>query len=814
MKKRLIKAGVLAGIFLAALIVSSLVINRGTDDRIIDMGAPSLPRVSFSVGDVEVNSLCGYVREMDMTTMRDTITPLDESGSLSVKIQEDEGQVQSVRYEVYSLDGAEKYADGGADIDEKDGTAVLPLKNVLPGPLQEGVLIVMLDTEDGDTVRYYTRIIMPDELVTADCLNFARDFHGKALAQDQSAGLDSFLEPGEGSDNTTYQTVNIHSDITHVLWGELDPQVLGETEWDIQEANSVYTSLLARYQVACKDDNGEKGVYNVREFFRIRSVRGTIYLLDYDRQMNKVFTANSQAFNEEGILLGITAEDVGYETNEKESMLAFVQERDLWLYDVKKAELTQVFSFADQEGEDVRSKNDRHGVRVISIDNEGNTAFAVYGYMSRGVHEGEVGVSICYFDKAEAIVTEKAFISSTSSAAITEETLGEMVYYAQARDTLYAMADGTLYEIDLKKNDKTALAEKLEEEDYVLSENGNMLAYRFAEEKEETRQIQVLDLESGEGYVVEPEKGEEVRPLGFINKDFVYGKINPEDKGADVSGREISPMYEVEIRSPGNKEEAKYSFVDEGLYTTDVLVEGNMLTLDRVKESKGRYQSADQEYITNNAEPKETKITLETYSTELAGTEMRFVFADGIKDTEPEVLKANQSAEEKTIELTLKKQDEQMRFYVYGMGSFAGIYDSAGDAVRAAEALSGVVVSSDQRYVWERGNRDLSYSTEASTFKKEDGETSLEACERYMESYEAKKIDLTGCTLDEVLYVINKGCPVIAFESDSHAVLLTGYSTTDVTYIDPDTGKKQTVGISTMKKRTEDSGNIFIGYIR
>ena len=137
----------------------------------------------------------------------------------------------------------------------------------------------------------------------------------------------------------------------------------------------------------------------------------------------------------------------------------------------------------------------------------------------------------------------------------------------------------------------------------------------------------------------------------------------------------------------------------------------------------------------------------------------------------------------------------------------------AGYAIQKANEVSGVVISSNQQYVWERGNRDLVYSTDASAFGREGNETSLEACERYMESYEAHQINLTGCTLDQVLYVINRGCPVIALINTDHAVLLTGYTTTDITYIDPNDGESHTVPMSTMEKQTEDGGNVFIGYI-
>ena len=70
-------------------------------------------------------------------------------------------------------------------------------------------------------------------------------------------------------------------------------------------------------------------------------------------------------------------------------------------------------------------------------------------------------------------------------------------------------------------------------------------------------------------------------------------------------------------------------------------------------------------------------------------------------------------------------------------------------------------------------------------------ETSLEACENYMEQYNAHRVDLTGCKLDQILYVINKGLPVIAVTDGNHAVLLTGYTTSDITYIDPETAVKQ-----------------------
>ena len=815
MKRKLIKAGVLLVIFAAALVVSSLVINRGTGDEIVDMGAPSLPRISFLLDGKTVNTLSGYTEEMEIPSMRDTIIPLGEDGTLTMGLAEGSGSVSGIRYEVYSMDGSEKYTEGKAELPAEGETVSLRLGDVLTEPLEEAVLKVILDTNADQTVSYYTRIILPDDLAAAECLAFAQDFHAKAIAGDESAELGLYLEPGEESDNTTYQVVNIHSDITHILWGDLKPQVLGDVEWDIKECNSVYTSLLAEYQAACTDDSGENKLYNVTEFFRIRYVEGTVYLLDYNRELEKVFDGDAESFDSAGILFGIAPEDIQYEENKDGTAAAFVQADNLWLFDPEKSELTEVFSFDSREGADARSRNRNHTVRMLSMDDKGNIAFAVCGYMNRGIHEGQVGTAIYYFDREQSIVEEKAFISSVKSPAVAEEELGKMVYYSQEQDVLYMLADGKLYQTELGEEEQTVLAEGLTEDQYALSEDGSRIAYQTpAAEEGGNAGIQVLDLQSGEGYTVEAADGETVRPLGFVNSDFVYGKSRAEDTGASPAGGEITPMYEVEIRSSGNKEQAKYAFADQGLYITDITIEGNLLTLNRVQKDGERYVTAQPEYVTNNEERQDTKLTLETYTTDIAGTELRLTFADGIEEREPEVTGADLVSEREPLELSIGSDGDTEKFYVYGMGHLAAVCESAGDAVQKAEQVSGVVVSSEQAYVWEKGNRDLVYSTEAAAFAKEGDETSLEACERYMEPYDAQRVDLTGCTLDQVLYVVNRGCPLIALTSADHAVLITGYSTTDVTYIDPDSGAAHTVGINEMETMAQSGGNVFIGYIR
>ena len=814
MKRRVIKIGVLVILFAAALVISSLVVNRGTEDEIIDMGSPTLPRISFVVDGKDVNTLFGYVDDMDITAMRDTITPLESDGSLSMNLEADGNKISGIRYEVYSLDGEETYKTGEVTNITADQAMKLELNDALDESVQEAVLKVILTAGEKE-ISYYTRIERPDEVTASRCLAFAQDFHAKTFDKMTAVAeeLSPYLEPGEESDNTTYQTVNIHSDITHIQWGELNPQITGDVQWSIKESNSVYTSLLAKYQVECEDDEGELQDYNVKEFYRVRVSGDTIYLLDYNRDMQRIFNGNRKVFDEDGIQFGIASDDIQYVTNKDDTITAFVQERDLWLYNRETNELSQVFSFANREGRDERSRNDQHAVRIISMDDSGNLAFAVYGYMNCGEHEGQVGVGIYYFNIDSNAIQEKAFIPSTKSFAIAEDELGKMVYYNHSQERVYVLASGTLYQVDLAEDEQTVLAENLEEGQYAVSDDGHLMAYQTDGTLYTAAALKVMNLQSGDEYTIEAADGQAVRPLGFVNSDFIYGKINPADAGITASGEETTPMYELEIRNSDNEVVTSYSFVDSGMYTTDILIDDNLVTLNRVVKNGNVYNAATQEFITNNEERNDSTISLETYTTDRMQTQMRLTFGEGLENDEPAVLRPNQLVSGEPLTITISGDNDSVKYYVYGMGELEGIYDRAGYAIQRAQQVSGVVISSDQAYVWETGNRDLAYSTDAAAFAVQEGETSLAACERYMEQYDAQRVDLTGCTLEQVLYVINKGCPVIALTDVSHAILLTGYTRTDITYIDPASGGAYTVGVGDMESMVSGSGNTFIGYI-
>ena len=838
------KAGILTVVFVLAILISSLVLNQGTSDITVGLSDPDLPRVAFEVRNQRVNALEGYVDEMDITAMRDTITPISDNGLLNMYLETGGQEIAGIRYEVYSLNGEEVYLQNAVKELSED-QVTLELGNALPEGVQEGVLRVALrvGSDEEKEIFYYTRIERQDELSVKECMDFAKDFHETTFTRDKNDEIAWYLEPDETADNTTLQTVNIHSNLFHVCWGDLAPEVSTEVEWSIKESNTVYTSLLAKYQVTAVGDREETETYNVREFFRVRCSGGEMYLLDYNRTMNEVFNGDLKIVDKDGILLGLSESEVSYEANAKGTVVSFVQDRDLWTYNRKKNELSLVFSFANMEGYDARSRNDEHQIRIISVDDSGNTTFAVYGYMNRGEHEGQVGVDVYYFDIARNAVQEKAFIPSTKAFAIAEDELGKMVYFNQEQQLLYVLAGGVLYQVDLEKDKQEILAENLEEGQYVVSDDGHLMAFQPDGELNTAQEVCVLNLANGESYTVNASREEEetedkgwhfsgfggkdkkeetpaeaVRPLGFVYNDFVCGYLRTEDQGTTVAGDAISPMYELEIRDTSNK--VKKNYKQDGIFISDVLIEKGFMTVNRLSKNEGVYTGIAQDYVTNNEERKESKVTAEAFSTVLKEKQMRLTFADEIEEFSPKILRPKKVMETQPITISFDDKVKTDKFYVYGVGKLAAVYDKAAYAIQKAEQISGVVISSEQSYIWEKGNRDLVYYTEAAAFQKAEGQSSTEACMQYLEEYAAqympgaKRIDLTGCTLNQVLYIISKGMPVIMMTDPGHAVLLTGYDYDTVTYMDPDNGQELTVSMEQMDAAAAGGGNTFIGFVK
>ena len=811
MKKKAIHVGVLAAIFIIAVVVFEYMTTRGNDDMMEDLGNAVLPRVYFTVDGYGVNALNAYSEEMDITTMRDSVTPISGK-KLTMNLEADETKVTAVDYAVYTLDGKKKLSEDKIS-KVKDQMDLSFDQNQLS---EERMLVLTLHA-DGKSVYYYTRIVNPTDFNLTDCLDYVYNFHENALKKVENAGVGAALEQDDEDANSTFSHVTIHSSYDQVTWGNLAPQVTGGERWKITETNSSYTSVLLEYDVSCTGEENETDMYTVREFFRVRKNNGQMYLLNYDRTMEQIFDGSKNVLSEKGILLGITDPDVPYVVSSDGKIVAFVQADELWNYDKEQDQLSLLFSFRDAENADVRNKVSDHKIQILNMDKKGNTTFSVSGYMNRGEHEGYVGVAVYYYNIETNSIEEKAFVSSNKSAAIAGSELDTLKYYNTKTNKLYMLADGALHEISIKKDYDEVLLDGLKDGQYVVSDNGKWLAYQTGDDVTSSTEVTVMNLSDGSEYQVKSADDECMIPLGFVGNDFVSGLAKLDDIGKTISGEQAVAMYQIEIRSDADKVIKTYS--SDGYYILSTEIDDGMITLNRVQKNGDTYTSAAADYISSNQEKKESNIMLESYVTDLKETQMRLTYADGIKDKSAKVLKPKQVVQDEPALPSFGKEVKENGYYVYGTGQLQGIYKTAGEAIRKADSVSGVVIDAKGQYVWERGNRYLVYdlSTSQASAVSElqnalaSGTSALEAAGNMSDQ---KVLELTGCTVEEMLYLINKDTPVIGVRNGASAIILTGYDESHVTYVDSENGESKTVTQEEMDQIMQSSGNAYVGYLK
>lgn len=828
MKSRYIRGIILSFIFVIALFVSSAMINKGNIDMTADMDSAVLPTISFEVDGRKVNLLNGHKQEMHFSAVRDTITPMNDDNVLVVNVQAYGQNVKDVKYKVYSFDGEALLTEGTADSSETE--MVLPVGDVLNE--REGILCVELVLEEDSSIYYYTRVIGNTDLNSSDCLAFAEEIHEAMLAGENDDLLKNVLEPNSQGDNTTLQHVTIHSDLKHAKWGDLNPEIVSEVRYSIQETKKSYTAVKMDYRVKCVGDNNEEEFHDVAEYFQVSVTGENEFLLSYDRTLQEVFDSSKVVLTSKGINLGMTGDEIQYKSNQDGTIVAFVQNRELWCFDKEESEFSLVFSFDEPGKDDVRNKFDSHDIKILSMDDQGCLTFAVYGYMNRGAHEGKSGLTIYYYNLPQNVIEEVAFVSSNQSKLMIEE-LGKLAYYNHELDVLYVMLAGTLQKIDLSAEETTILLNDLKEGEYVSSEDGQFLAYQSNEEKNE---IIVMDFAKDSQTKIPAEEGSKIIPLGFVLGDFVYGMAKEENAGKTVSGEVVDGMHYIEIRDEKNEIVKTYEIPE--TYIIDVEIQGNMITLERALKQNGIYNVIAEDYITNNEETV-SGIELNSYWTDLKETQYRLVFEDGIQNKKAKELKPKHVLLERTVTIPFESEEDVPRYAVYAYGDLIGLYAEAGNAIEHAKKENGIVISPKQHYVWEEGNRVAWYRNfDVPRFTVKSGETSLEACLKAVLSYVDQEVDvkaaletqtveqilteytggegvrMKGCSSADVRYLIDKTVPVIALTGSQEAVLLVGYDAVSVTYIEPQSGAVRVKNFEAMDEWMKSSGATFFAYLK
>ena len=845
MKKTIIKLAVFILVFLISFVVISKVMNQGNENLTMEMAPATLPVVTMETADIAYNQLHGYRGTMDTAYQRETVTELGKKREVSFFINPYDLTVQGIHVEVRSLSGErliENTSVTDISIADKEGNmkCSVTLKDLIEKDV-EYMLVILLDTEEEGTIRYYTRIIWSEDTYAQEKLSFVKYFHNilydREAAREQ--GITKYLESDSTGDNTTFHKVNIHSSFQQITWGNLN--VTEETEPVIQmtELGTQTASLVLHYYVSTAEEK-VKTYYKVEEAYRVRFLTNAErpYLLDFERTMTQIPDVKGDIYSGDKILLGIVDENLPLVESVDGNVLLFEVAGRLCSYNVTTGKMTVLFSFYDEQNADARTLYYQHDMKILDVDEGGNVNFAVYGYMNRGRHEGEVGIAVYHYDNALNTIEELVYLPSEKSFQVLKQEM-EQLLFLNREDELYLYLDQTVFQIDISDRSYQELVTITQDNSMMTSEDHKVLVWQEGGDIYHGTDLKVHNLSSGLCSQIPAEEGTAIRLLGFMGTDIIYGLARLEDITEDAAGNTFFPMYKIGIRN-AEGELLKESSQD-NIYVINCTVDEGQIALDRMlRMENGSFESTSQDYIMTNEEPAAAKNQLVVVGTEVYEKYVQIQTRLSIDAKKLQVRSPKEVVFEGGRELILTAAHAVERYYVYDMVGVAGIYAEPAGAIKLAYDKYGVVTLDTGAKIWERGN--LVARNQIMAIKEarvDENRGSLAVCLDTILQKEgitrntrilleegksvdeilseglvgARVLELTGVTMDAVLYYVNQDIPVLAMVENGEAVLITGFNELNVVIMNPSTGQLGKMGKKDSAKWFEENGNCFMTYV-
>ncbi len=840
MRQQFIKIGVGISVFLTALFISSAILNRGTTDMTVDLSPATYPVISFLSGDELYNTTVGYAKERDVLLMKENITPLGENRSLAFEIRTYSRPIESISMQVRTKNGERLIEDTQIKQIEKNGDVwhvYTSLKDLL-SKNEEYALTICLFV-DGTPLYYNTRVEWKEEVDVQTFLAFAHEFTDDSFGEkEQYSELKKYLESSSSGDNSDFAHVDIHSSLEQVAWGNLDARRESDIETTLITAENNIASLNQYYLVQV--GSGSKAEhYRVKEFFRLKKGTDRMHLLEYERSMSRLVFEEDEIFFGDTVYLGIGDEDVEMKESEKGGLIAFTHDGVLFVAEPKENRFARAFSYYDKDDYNKRPIMEIPKVKILSVSEDGLVNFAVYGYIPRGMHEGENGLTVYSFDFTRNTLEERAFLSYRGSSEMLCANLNNLLFLNDSAELVFFL-DGGIHKVMLDGMEYETLAENLTPESFCVNEDGNCAAWITKKEEIGASEVRFMDFSDMQFADIKAGDGEVILPEGFMKEDLVYGIADKGDVSKDAFGNIFFPRYNVRIQ---NRSGTVYKdYAKEGVYVTDLAFTDRMVTLIRSRKNEdGSFSSIEDDTIVDNSADEETKNHLERVVTENYETVSQIALSSEFDTKKLQVMRPKINLYEGEREVAVKPSGEGKCFYSFSRGKITGVWAEAGDAVRQAYENNGFVLDERSEYIWQKtelpsknqimaiheagipdGSSSLAVSLE--TMMQLEGfsqdadaplanrSTPAEILKKYMVDTEV--INLSGCQTEILYYYLGRDIPVLALTGEQGGILLIGYNSSEFVWMNPEKGTIYKVSKDETATYFSNRGNLFITYYR
>lgn len=861
-KKILLQVLLFIFVFSGTALAFNYISYRGYQDSPVETANPELPVVYLKYGDYMADRMLGYQQAMDTAMMREEVVPVGEDKTVHILLQSEDAEAYagSLSYELRTLDGTTLIENGDLQGGTEDGGytefTVSFRMNMTPG--QEYVLVVRINREDGN-LRYYSRVVQLDRDFLNDFLAYAFSIHNATFAD--KSGEDDQNEEGGGliaelfgenqaqEDKNDLSDVNLESPYDLVTWGKLAPVIVSEVVPMIQEVDSDSAVIGFRYVIQ-SGVKGEVSEYMVSEYYGLRYDNGEnrVVLQDFERTMEEVFQYDHINIENNSINLGIHDESVTYRSSEDGRKVVFVSAGELWYYDYKASAISKVYGIRTDGYQDVREIQNKNGLTVLSVSDDGIVDFIVYGRIARGKHEGENGIILYEYNAEKSELTELGCISCNLPYGILDHQAGRFAYLDREQGNFYVLINDSVLKLDVNTGETSYIVENMPAENIYVSEDGSVLAYPNDSHTENVTEIAVWNCETGETTREQAKTGCRLSIVGFLGNDLVFGEAETGRITRDISGRTEFLFCNIYIADRNGM--IKKDYHKDQILISGIRAEEDSIYLSRYRETEdGTLVESANDYMSYTREDAGGGLSVQKLYDENTYKETHLTFPAGVmlQSTPKEVL-TKETQKEDLASVSEEGKTNQEFCYLFEKRGLSGIYFSAGEAVKNAQGAHGIVLDGLGNVIY-KDRETAPYNTVAGTFSYQQAATeessiiglqeeSFHACcymcllaagcsaeyqevrqtdtweEAFTNDQRVMGLNLSGIDLDTALGYLSDGNPFAVRIDDGRFVLVVSYNATHIRYYDPIRGEEVRVGRKSFEKDMEKNGNAVFSYIK
>lgn len=848
---------VMAVFFVITIFLVDKFQNRQYKNLAMEMENATLPLVYVDYEGRYINCLHGYTTVVDTTMLRDCITPVTDDKKVTFAVDDKNGYAKTYSYELWSISGDSLIENGDLTSDtEENGYRIFDIDIRMDiKPDTEYMLIFKLDGADGQTVRYYTRIVVNDNYHASELLDFVEQFNASTFdyeANEEGSFIYPYMQAYKGQDDDSLSMghLNLTSSYKELVWSGVNPVRITSIIPQIKEIDVNYAVIELDYVTTAENTDGESDYYSIKEYYRVSYKEpeteddtetatgaedaeasedtgeadnaGTISVMNFDRYIDEYFNRtgvdNKNNVYEIGVVLD---KKLDYRYSSDNKKIGFVRNGQLWLYNYSENQISMVFGFWMDDVENVRNTYNNYGINMISMDDDGNMIFAVYGYMNRGAHEGKLGISLCSYDAAEQEVTELVFAECNESYAAMKDEVSRLTYYDGTN--FYFMLGNKVNCINVEAKQLSYYVDHVSLDHVYVSDDMQVMAYDSSDQAADNATLTLVNFATEQTYTLDAGAGKSLVCYGFKNRDLIYGICNTADSDISIDKDSFAkknlsekvysriPSYKLFIVDENGNQIKEYQKDDN--YIIDISVEDDLIYMTKGSKKTDSFRLAEDDFITYKESDDVKRIDITTKTTS-GIAKLYFTVPSNIYLTYiPYLNITKNTVGDRSSDMLITVEDEYAGYMVYDNLGLTGIYDKAGDAINRATQIAGIVVSKDGEIVYRQSEMQAYNTIASSIYHQSSGsvDASLWDCV-YMTliyegvtdlTYEDMKAsgtdpvqvltelgkypgaDISGISLDLVFGYISNGIPVISRINDGRYVMVVSYNSEAVRYYDP-----------------------------